>query len=189
MTGEGCSAAPLDDRRRTTPEGAWRRAGLPGKWCPRGTPENPTGSGRPSRNGKYRGEEGFTLLEIMVVIVILGLLIGLVAPAVLRQLGSAKTSIARQSLVQLGSVLDLYKLDAGSYPTTSEGLQALLSAPADAPNWSGPYVQGGKMPLDPWGHDYIYRDPSTRSGHDYDLCSRGPAAQAADDGPGLLCNN
>ena len=133
-------------------------------------------------------ERGFTLLELMVVIVILGLLIGLVAPAVLRQLGNAKVSIARQSIAQLGSVLDMYKLDMGSYPTTSEGLQALLVAPADAANWNGPYVQGAKMPLDPWGHTYIYRDPSTRPGQEYDLCSRGANPQPGAGEADLICN-
>ncbi len=135
-----------------------------------------------------RREDGFTLLEIMVVIVILGLLIGLVAPAVLRQLGSAKTSIARQSVAQLGSVLDMYKLDIGSYPNSSDGLQALVTQPSDVGNWNGPYVKGGKMPVDPWGHTYVYRAPSTRPGHEYDLCSRGPDAQSNNDQASAICN-
>ena len=136
------------------------------------------------------GESGFTLLEVLVVIAILGLLIGLVAPAVLRQLGSAKVSVARQSVSQLGTVLDMYKLDAGSYPSSSEGLAALVTAPPGATNWNGPYVQGGKMPIDPWGHGYVYREPSTRPGHEYDLCSPGADAQAAGaaDAPGMICN-
>ena len=71
-------------------------------------------------------DAGFTLLELLVVIVILGLLIGLVAPAALRQLGSARASVARQSIERLASVLDMYKLDVGSYPTTEQGLQALI---------------------------------------------------------------
>src|SRR5271155_2572492 len=86
-------------------------------------------------------EAGFTLLELLVVIVILGLLIGLVAPAVLKQLGHAKDSIAKQSIAQVGSVLDLYKLDAGSYPSTQDGLQALITKPEDADNWAGPYLK------------------------------------------------
>jgi general secretion pathway protein G len=81
---------------------------------------------------------GFTLLEILVVISILGLLIGLVAPAAPRQLGSARSSVARQSIERLSSVLDLYKLDVGMYPSTEQGLAALNDKPADGPNWNGP---------------------------------------------------
>jgi general secretion pathway protein G len=135
-------------------------------------------------------EAGFTLLEILVVIAILGLLIGLVAPAVLRQLGGARASVAHQSIERLGSILDLYKLDVGSYPTTEQGLQALLARPAGAPaGWNGPYVKSGATPLDPWNHTYSYRNPSTRSGHDYDLCSAGPTGSTATPGDqGAICN-
>ncbi len=79
-------------------------------------------------------EAGFTLLEILVVIAIIGLLIGLVAPAALRQLGGARVNIAKQSIERLGTVLDMYKLDVGSYPATADGLQALVEKPADAVN-------------------------------------------------------
>jgi general secretion pathway protein G len=131
-------------------------------------------------------QAGFTLLEILVVIVILGLLIGLVAPAVLRQLGGARVSIAHQSIARLGSVLDMYKLDVGSYPSTDQGLEALVQAPASVGNWNGPYVQSGKLPIDPWNHPYVYRDPSDRAGHDYDLCSTGPNGTAT--GDDMICN-
>ena len=133
-----------------------------------------------------RGDAGFTLLEILVVVAILGLLIGLVAPAVLRQLGNARTSIAHQSIARIGSVLDLYKLDVGGYPTTEEGLQALLTKPAGVANWNGPYMKGEGPPVDAWGHPYLYRDPSQRPGHAYDLCSRGPNPAAGD--TGMICN-
>ena len=142
------------------------------------------------RSGRRaHGEAGVTLLERMVGIVIIGLLIGLVAPAVLRQLGHAKESIAKQSIAQLGSVLDLYKLDVGSYPSTDDGLAALITQPQDAQNWSGPYVKSDKVPVDTWGHPYLYQSPSSRSGLEYDLCSRGPSDQGGSPGdPGMICN-
>jgi general secretion pathway protein G len=137
-----------------------------------------------------RRDAGFTLLELLVVIVILGLLIGFVAPAVLRQLGHAKDSVAKQSIEQLGSVLDLYKLDVGSYPNSQDGLQALITKPDDGDNWSGPYVKSGSTPLDPWGHPYLYIEPSTRNGLEYDLCSLGSAGKSGQPGePGLICNH
>jgi len=139
------------------------------------------------RRPEGRRDEGFTMLELLVVIAILGLLVGLVAPAALRQLGGAKTSIARQSIERLSSVLDLYHLDVGSYPTTEQGLQALLQRPAAAQNWNGPYLKSRAMPQDPWNHLYVYRSPSTRSGHDYDLCSTGSDGDATQEA-GLICN-
>lgn len=125
------------------------------------------------RRRERQGEAGFTLLEILVVIAILSLLIGLVAPAALRQLGVARDSVAKQSVERLGGILDLYKLDTGSYPSTAQGLQALLQQPAGVPVWNGPYVKGTATPQDPWNRPYIYRSPSARAGHEYDLCSQG----------------
>lgn len=135
-----------------------------------------------------RRESGFTLLEILVVIAILGLLIGLVAPAALRQLGGARVNVARQSIERLGTVLDMYKLDVGTYPTSEEGLNALVDKPGDTDNWNGPYIKGGD-PVDPWRHAYVYRQPSERADHDYDLCSRG-ASDTSGDSPseGMICN-
>ncbi len=146
------------------------------------------GTSATSETAPAEREAGFTLLEILVVIAILGLLIGLVAPAVLRQLGGARNSIAHQSIERLGSVLDLYKLDMGSYPSTDEGLQALVTRPASGGNWNGPYVKGDAVPVDPWSHPYIYANPSSRPGHDYDLCSRGANGQATSPQDGAICN-
>ena len=136
------------------------------------------------------GQRGFTLLEILVVIAILGLLIALVAPNVLRQLGGARISTTRLNIAGIASDLDLYKLDVGSYPSTEQGLQALIEKPGDAATWSGPYVQGGKLPLDAWNHPYSYRNPSNRPDHPFDICSGGPKGVAGDAGTeGTICNN
>jgi general secretion pathway protein G len=129
------------------------------------------------RRDKRMPQRGFTLLELLVVLAILGLLIGLVAPAALRQLGSAKEKIAHQSIERLSTVLDMYKLDVGSYPTTDQGLQALINRPQGVNRWSGPYLKGDKTPDDPWGRPFVYRNPSQRPGHEFDLYSLGPAGQ------------
>jgi len=118
-------------------------------------------------------EAGLTLLELLVVLVILAMLVGLVAPNVLRQLGGARDSVARQSIERIASILELYKLDVGSYPSTDQGLAALNTMPAGVTNWNGPYLKGDAAPTDPWSHAYVYRNPSDRTGHDYDLCSMG----------------
>src|SRR6202048_4096386 len=91
-------------------------------------------------------ERGFTLLELLVVLAILGLLIGLVAPAALRQLGSAKEKIAHQSIERLAGVLDIYKLDVGAYPSTDQGLKALITRPSGITRWNGPYLKGEELP-------------------------------------------
>jgi general secretion pathway protein G len=134
--------------------------------------------------GSRRDDRGFTLLEILVVIAILGLLIGLVAPAALRQLGGARVSVAKQSVERLGSVLDMYKLDVGSYPSSDQGLRALVEQPTGVTTWNGPYVKGN-VPVDPWNRPYSFANPSSRAGHDYDLCSLGPNGSGGSD---LICN-
>lgn len=135
-----------------------------------------------SRRGDTDGEAaparpnadaGYTLLELLVVLAILGLLVGLVAPQVMNLLGSSKEKIAQQSVVRLGNILDMYRLDVGGYPTTEQGLEALLKQPAGADGWAGPYVKGDQVPQDPWGRPFQYRAPSQRPGHDYDLFSLG----------------
>jgi general secretion pathway protein G len=138
--------------------------------------------------GQRDREAGFTLLEILVVVAILGLLVGLVAPTVLRQLSGARTSVALQSIERLSTVLDIYKLDVGSYPTTEQGLQALIAQPTSVPRWNGPYLKGEASPADAWGRPYVYRSPSTRSGREYDLCSRGATGQTGDTGAEMICN-
>ena len=131
----------------------------------------------PTTDQRHRREEGFTLLELLVVLAILGLLIGLVAPALLHQLGSAKEKIAAQSIERLGGVLDMYKLDVGTYPTTEQGLQGLITQPSGVNRWNGPYLKGTSVPEDPWGRPFLYRFPSERRGHEYDLYSLGPSGR------------
>lgn len=118
----------------------------------------------------YR-ENGFTLIELLVVLVILGLLAGLVGPQVLRYLGGAKSDTAKLQIEELGAGLDLYHLETGNYPTTEEGLGALVEQPVGASNWNGPYLKKKTIPKDPWGNDYHYRSPGENGM--YDLYSLG----------------
>lgn len=110
-----------------------------------------------SRLRRARREDGFTLIELLVVLVILGLLIGLVGPQVLNYLSSAKSDTAAVQVEQLTSATELFLLDVGRYPDEQEGLEALVERPHGIDRWNGPYLRGGKLPLDPWGNPYHYR--------------------------------
>jgi general secretion pathway protein G len=127
-------------------------------------------------------ERGFTLVELLVVIAILGLLISLVAPAMIRQLGNAKHKIAEQSVERLVGILDLYRIDVGSYPTTQQGLDALIKRPAGVSGWNGPYVKHDEDIRDPWGRTFEYRNPSPRAGHAFDITSLGADGKPGGDG-------
>ena len=109
---------------------------------------------------------GFTLIELLVVLVILGLLAGLVGPQVMKYLGTSKTATARLQLEDISASLDLYRLEVGRYPNTSEGLEALVRRPAGAKNWNGPYLKKSQVPKDPWGNDYQYRFPGQHGAFD-----------------------
>jgi general secretion pathway protein G len=123
-------------------------------------------------------QRGFTLLEIMVVVIIIGLLAAIVAPNVIGQSDKARVEIARTNMAALGSALDLYKLDNGKYPTTEQGLQALVEAPTDAKNWTEPYIK--KEPVDPWQNEYVYISPGLDG--PYDLYSLGADGQEGGEG-------
>ncbi len=126
---------------------------------------------------------GFTLLELLVVVIILGLLAALVGPRLIGRVGRAKTEIAKSQIALLEAALDQYRLDMGRYPSTEEGLEALITPPADEEqkkNWRGPYLKKKKIPLDPWGRPYQYRFPGEHG--DYDLWSYGADGQPGGEG-------
>jgi general secretion pathway protein G len=106
-----------------------------------------------------RRDDGFTLVEILVVITIIGLIMGLVGPRVLNYLGESKVKAAAIQIQSFTSALDLFYLDLGRYPTSSEGLVALVQRPAGSAGWNGPYLKNAFVPNDPWGHPYKYRAP------------------------------
>lgn len=106
-----------------------------------------------------RREAGFTLLEMLVVLAIMGLLAAIVAPQVLKYLGSSRTQTAKVQVQNIGAALELYRLDVGRYPSSDEGLKALVTAPSSAPGWNGPYLQRPSALVDPWGQPYLYRNP------------------------------
>jgi len=110
-------------------------------------------------------QRGFTLVELLVVLVILGLLAGLVGPTVLNQLGGAKSKTARVQIADLEQAAELFKLDVGRFPSSDEGLGALVNKPGSAPGWNGPYLKKS-MPNDPWGNPYRYASPGRQGAID-----------------------
>ena len=110
----------------------------------------------PARTRHGGRRRGFTLIELMVVLAILALLAGLVGPRVLNQLGGAKAKTAAVQIADLDKALELFKLDVGRYPTTEEGLPALVARPGALAGWAGPYLKGSAVPADPWGNAYRY---------------------------------
>lgn len=130
---------------------------------------------RDSGSAVRHGERGFTLVEILVVITIIGLIMGLVGPRVLNYLTESKSKAAKIQIESFASALDLFFLDTGRYPSSSEGLAALVQRPGAIASWNGPYVKGGTIPNDPWGNPYVYRSPGQHGV--YDLISYGSDGQ------------
>jgi general secretion pathway protein G len=123
------------------------------------------------RESSIRSRAGFTLIELMVVMIILGLLAALVVPRMFGKLGKAKTNAAYAQIELLGTALDSFRLDVGRYPSSSEGLEALVSPVAGGEEWNGPYLKKTEIPLDPWNNPYHYEAPGKNG--DYDLYSYG----------------
>jgi general secretion pathway protein G len=126
-----------------------------------------------------RRSTGFTLLELLVVVLILGLLAGFVAPRYFGQVGKSEMNVAKAQLDALAKALDQYRLDTGHYPSLELGLDALVKRPANEPKWNGPYL-GRAVPLDPWGKPYLYRIPGEKG--DFDLMSYGKDGQPGGSG-------
>jgi len=122
---------------------------------------------------------GFTLLELLVVMVIIGLLAGFVAPRYFAQVGKSQVKVTRAQLDALDKALDQFRLDVGRYPTSEEGLQVLVTAPSNVAGWAGPYLKKG-VPADPWGRPYLYQQPGTHG--DFDLYSYGRDGHAGGTG-------
>ena len=120
-------------------------------------------------------QRGFTLLELLVVMVIIGLLAGYVGPKYFDQVGKSKTKTAKAQIDALGKALDQYRLDTGHYPSSEQGLNSLITKPANETKWEGPYLTKA-LPLDPWSRPYIYKNPGEHG--DYDLLSYGSDGQA-----------
>ena len=131
--------------------------------------------GRLRRSARRGGQAGFTLVEMLVVIAIIGLIMGLVGPQVLSRLSESKVKTAKIQIESLSAALDLFYLDNGRYPAGNEGLAALVQRPASASAWNGPYIKTGAVPADPWGHPYVYKVPGDHAA--YEIASYGSAGQ------------
>ena len=131
-----------------------------------------------------RNSRGFTLIELLVVIVVIAVLAGLVGPMVFRNVGDAKITAAKAQLELFGLALDQYRLDNDYYPSTAQGLEALRTLPPGEPaahNWRGPYLKKA-VPLDPWGHPYLYKSPGEKNPNGYDLLTYGRDGRPSGDG-------
>lgn len=134
---------------------------------------------------KTKQQQGFSLIEVLVVVVIMGMLIGLIGPNVLGQVDRARVTTAKSDIASLSQALDMYKLDNHFYPTTDQGLQALVRRPQSSPeprNWNPEgYIKGSKLPLDPWDGEYVYMSPG-EDNRPYELLSLGADARSGGEG-------
>ena len=119
----------------------------------------------------FNKKQGFTLLELLVVLGIIAMLAGIVGPQVMKHMGAAKIKAAKVQIEDISTALDMYKLDIGSYPTNQQGLIALIEKPADSKQWNGPYLRKEKVPVDPWQQEYHYQQPGQHG--KFDLYSYG----------------
>ena len=126
-----------------------------------------------------RQRRGFTLLELLVVMVVLGLLVSIVGPRYFAQLGKSEGKAAQAQIASIAKALELYRIDVGRYPTTEQGLQALLTKPANVNKWDGPYLEK-TLPLDPWGQPYVFVSPGEHG--DVDISSLGRDGRPGGDG-------
>jgi general secretion pathway protein G len=132
-------------------------------------------------------ERGFTLIELIVVLVILGLLAAVVVPNIYNKLSKSKEQIARLQIKELEGALQMFAFDLGRYPTNAEGLEALVSNPGNLESWKGPYLNRA-VPMDPWGKPYVYRYPGTHN-NEFDLYSYGPSGVEGGQGDNLDITN
>ena len=127
-----------------------------------------------SHAGNRSVRRAFTLIELLLVLVILAILAAVVVPKFTSRSEQARQSAAKTDIANLGTSLDAFEVDAGRYPTSEEGLSALMAQPSNVKTWSGPYIKGGQIPKDPWGNAYVYRYPGQNNKNGYDLFSMGP---------------
>lgn len=132
------------------------------------------------RRKSRRRQRGFTLVELLVVLVILGLILAIATPQVIKYVGGAKSDTAQIQVDRLSGVLDLYRLEVGSYPSEEDGLDALMNRPADAESWNGPYLKKADSLIDPWKRPYLYRYPGEHG--EFDLYSLGRDGQEGGEG-------
>lgn len=136
---------------------------------------------------KSKAQSGFTLLELLVVLGIIAMLAGIVGPQVMKHLGESKTKASKVQVEDFSAALDMYKLDMGKYPTTEQGLQALIEAPEGSKRWNGPYLKKAKMPVDPWQNEYHYLSPGAHG--KFDLFTYGADDKEGGEGEDQDVNN